>query len=417
MTAMKHLWGLPMIEPSSQTVGACLAVGRKPAGGGWPIEKNMFHVVTAKTRERKERGRAVDYRPHDPRFSAYNGADKETRTVFYGVLCYHLEEECWHPGYLMHRFPKGRGVNPKTSRGACHGNGQEAERFFGEGDVRTIECPGEGCPFRQPMKSGDTPPCMPRARFWFRPRWVPSQGKEFARWMPDGSTKPLLERPIMRLATQGREARDTFAGMLKDVRDAAEPLGIEISSWVGLPFSITLSETRQAAGVHPGENQGRRWPDITFALDGDWMEWIGWQAKTFRQLAEAPPVLALGSASDAELDPEEFGAEHLSIVPNLVKPAAVAGPSEKDTLEADIVEAPEPSSISTGEKIRLRALELWGEKKTDAEKIKLRDTVTAALDDADLIDSGDEWWKLPDAKWPAWDEINAVLTAASKEKQ
>ncbi len=320
MTAQpKQLWGLPIIEPDTQTIGVALSVGVKPKGGGWPIEKDRFHIVQAKTREREEGGKKVDYRPYDTRFEAYNNADLETRTVFYGTLCYHYEKEVWNPSYGMYRFPKGRGDNPRTKRFACTGNGVDAQRWL-EGELRDIPCPGEECGFRS---LGQPPACMPRARFWFMPRWIPSQGKAFARWLPDGSVKQLLPRPIMRLATQGREARDTFAGMLKLVRNQAAAVDFEVRSWFGLQFAITLSQGKNA-------EKGTKWPDITFSLDEDWMSWVQWQAGQFRQLAEAPEMLALGAASGDEIDPEAAGAEHAAIVPSVGKPAVVALPAEKE---------------------------------------------------------------------------------------
>lgn len=321
MTQMEHLWGLPTIQPTEQAIGAALSVGVKPVGGGYPIEKDRFHVVTAKTRERKERGgRKVEYRPHDPRFSAFNEADLETRRVFYGMLCYHREEECWHPNYGMYRFPSGDLTSPKTKRFACMGNGKTAERWV-DGAAAAIPCPGEGCPYRQD-RGEDKAPCQPRARFWFIPRWLPSQGNAFARYLPDTSIKMLLGRPIMRLSTQGRAARDTFAGMIQTVRAQAEPLG-GIPSLYGLPFEMTLSEGTNA-------EKKTRWPDITFTLDGDWFEWLRWVTTEFRQLKEAPPMVSLGSASAAELDAETVGAEHAAIVPY----SAPAGPVVKPAVEA-----------------------------------------------------------------------------------
>ncbi len=315
---MAHLWGLPIIEPTAQVVGACLALGVKPKGRrGFPEEKDRFHIVMAKTRERKEGGSKIEYRPHDTRFAAFNNADLETRQVFYAMLCYHQEMECWHPNYGMYRFPSGGLPNPRNKKFACTGNGTDAERWL-DGELTMIKGCGEGCPYRQ----GDDPPCRPRARFWFMPRWLPSQGKAFARYLPDSTVKVLLERPIMRLATQAREARDTFAGMLETVRAQAKPLG-GISSFYGMPFVMTLS---------PATNPEKRtrWHEVTFTLGGDWFEWLKWQAGEFRQLKEAPPLVALGSASDAELDPEKVGAEHAAIVPY----RAAAGPAVKPAVEA-----------------------------------------------------------------------------------
>jgi hypothetical protein len=332
---MAHLWGLPIIEPTAQVVGACLSLGVKPKERmGWPEEKDRFHIVMAKTRERGEGKGKTEYRPHDPRFAAFNTADLETRRVFYAMLCYHREEECWHPSYGMYRFQKGGLPNPKTKRFACTGNGTDAERWL-DGEATMIKGCGEGCPYRQ----GAEPPCKPRARFWFMPRWLPSQGKSFARYMKDGSVTMLLERPIMRLATQAREPRDTFAGMLKTVREQAEPLG-GISSLYGLPFVMTLFRK-----TNPEKRT--EWHEVTFTLGGDWFEWLKWQADEFKQLKGAPPLVALGSASDAELDPEAVGSEHAAIVPYrapagpAVKPAVAAVPEAID-VESESVQGSEP---------------------------------------------------------------------------
>lgn len=315
---MAHLWGLPIIEPTAQVVGACLALGVKPKGRkGWPEEKDRFHIVMAKTQERGEGIGKVEFRPHDPRFAAFNDADIHIKRTFYAMLCYHREEECWHPSYGMYRFPSSDLPNPKTKRFACTGNGVDAERWL-DGAPTMIGGCGEGCPYRQ----GDSPPCKPRSRFWFMPRWLPSQGKAFARYLPGAKVKMLLERPIMRLATQAREARDTFAGMLETVRAQAEPLG-GISSLYGLPFVMTLSHK-----TNPDKKTS--WHEVTFTLGGDWFEWLKWQANEFRQLKEAPPLVALGSASAAELDPEKVGAEHAAIVPY----RAPAGPAVKPAVEA-----------------------------------------------------------------------------------
>lgn len=402
MTKMAHLWGLPTLKPSKQTVGACLSLGIKPEGSrGYPQEKDRFHIVTAKTEERGEGRNKIEYRPHEPRFAAFNDASIHIKRVFYGMLCYHKEEECWHPSYGMYRFPGGSSLpNPRTKRFACIGNGKTAERWLNN-EAAAIPCPAEACPYRQ----GDSPGCKPRMRLWFMPRWLHSQGKDFARYLPDGSLKVLLERPIMRFATQSREARDTFAGMLKQVEEQAAMLG-GIRSLYGLPFTMALSE-------QTNPEKRTKWHETTFTLGGDWFEWMKWQADAFGQLAAAPPLVALGSASAAELDAETVGAEHAAIVPYVraagpaVKPATVveALPLEagRDGPEGEPGEhSPEaislpPASLSTADKI-----DVW----IDENGFEGRhEEIASALSGADLIGRNQGW---SDCQEP-WENVKKVL--------
>jgi len=412
MAKMAHLWGLPTLEPSRQSVGACLSLGVKPKGRrGFPEQKDRFHVVMAKTQERGQGKGKIDFRPHDPRFAAFNDADIETRRVFYAMLCYHREQECWHPSYGMYRFPKGSNfANPRTKCFACIGNGTTAERWL-DGGAAAIPCPGEGCPFRQ----GDSAPCKPRARFWFMPRWLPSQGKEFARWMKDGSITNLLERPIMRLATQSREARDTFGGMLEEVREQAKPLG-GVRSWYGMPFVMTL-------GPASNPEKKTKWYETTFTLGGDWFEWLKWQAAEFGQLAAAKPLVALGSASAAELDGEAVGAEHAAIVPYVapigpaVKPAVTVEPApegearpEGSSPEAERRSPPTSPASPSGPLSTSDKIEAWMEENGFKGR---KSDVTRALSGADLVDKGKRWYDCAEE----WSSVKPVLdTLAEKGK-
>ncbi|MCZ6507170.1 MAG: hypothetical protein O7A04_03845 [Acidobacteria bacterium] len=385
---LAHLWGLPpeKMKPKTGAVRTCLAVGIKGPKGN-PIEKDRFHVVEGKTRQRlAQGGRKIEYRRHDREFEAFNSLPADDRRIFYAHLIHHDEKELWHPGYYMHRAQRSSGlVNPAGNKPSCHGNGIDAQRWI-DGKYQMIDCPGEGCPFRD----GDQPACKPRARFWFRPVWKPTQGQALARYLPDATVKQLLGRPMMRLQSQGDEARDTFAGMLKEVRDLAEPLGIEIRSWFGLPFSMALGE-----GSNP--EKGTRWPTITFTLDGDWLEWIQWQAGQFQQLAEAPTVLALGSASPDELDAETVGDDHAAVVPvttSTSKPAARAVADPAPAPAGDVVDV-EPVASDEVEKERTN-VEFIGGWMAESGYDKRKALVTDCLRDTDpqLINSRMQWYMI-----------------------
>ena len=332
---LKVLRGLPpeQLKPRASTVGACLRVGQKDPERGFPIDKHMFFVVEPETRDSTGPGRKFEYRQVDRRFDGFHKLQPSQRSTFYGTFAQHHKEEIWTHGEFCHRGPSERPdvTNPRHRGPWCHGNAVVAERWDGS-SYQDIPCPGPACPFQQKtfrrkptakqrragQQGGLYSPCAPKAKIYFYPRWPSFLGD----WAADA------ERPLMKFASGGQLMRDTFAGLFAEVEKSANGL-IEIQSWFGLPFSISL-------GARTNPQEQHRYPVIRFALDGDPIAWMRWQGQTFQGLLEAPVALALGAVSPNELDSDTVGSDDdLTSAGPAVKPAVVAEP---DVVEVESVQ-------------------------------------------------------------------------------
>jgi hypothetical protein len=234
-----------------EPVGVVLSCGVKKAGGGYPVEKDRFHLVVP----REDNG----VRPHHPAFAAFNAAATGKRQLVRGNLVHGTKGECWE-GYLRAQTgPKSVGMHPNR-RPFCQGDGVRAERWSGEepDDYMAIQCPNERCEYRL-----TTPPaCKPFSRLLFRLRW------------PDGNPLPSM---LCKYTSGGWYTYSNLLGFFDYLENSAKQIGLEQYSLFGFPFSLALTQqTKPAAKT--------RFPVVVIAPEADPVEFFARQSEQLSQL-------------------------------------------------------------------------------------------------------------------------------------
>jgi hypothetical protein len=321
-----------LVEPTPHPVGAVLTAGRKLARGGVG-GKALFWVGLPTTEAVSKQGRHGKYsdqvRPLHPSYRAFNELalcnrcrqglsgklddclcrDQEfsdQRMVIDAVLVHAKAEEFRENRFYANTHPKGApGASPPHQGPWCHGGGVRAQRWMGEGpEYQDISCPGNACRFRQ----GDRPPCAFRLRLLFMPVW----------------SGPLAGLPcdLFRFASNGREAKSTFEGVLEEarliVRGVFGDPNMEISNWQGLPFRILH-------GFKTSKAKASRYTNIKFA-PGDIRGWVREQAREIRELKAGPQPLTLLAEVNQTAEAHGDASEPITIGP-VDRPALVAKPN------------------------------------------------------------------------------------------
>jgi len=234
-----------------EPVGVVLSCGVKKAGGGFPIEKDRFHLVVP----REDNG----VRPHHPAFSAFNAADPGKRQLVRGNLVHATKADCYE-GYLRAQTgPKAIGMHPNR-RPFCTGDGVHALRWMGDGpdNFAEIKCANERCEYRL-----STPPgCKPFTRLLFRLRW------------PDGNPLPSM---LCKFTSGGWYTYSNVLGFFDYLEETARQIGIQSPSLFGFPFTLALTQQTKPS-------QKTRFPVVVIAPEADPVEFFARQSEQIAQL-------------------------------------------------------------------------------------------------------------------------------------
>ena len=210
----------------TEPVGCALTVGRRRGNSPVPVEKDVFHIMTA-------RQTANGNRETHPAFAWWEQLDKADRKTVRGVLVGPWDR-MFRQSYRA-QIIKGRSI-PPGNQPKCVGDGQRARRFAGEkgsDDWREIVCAGEQCPFRQETTDDNGKPikaqCSPSTLLLFRldfPAWIKAKYEPLA--------------PVARFASNGWRSFRNSLGLREHLDRAAADLGLADYSPVGFRFTINL---------------------------------------------------------------------------------------------------------------------------------------------------------------------------------
>lgn len=292
----------PELTTPREMPAAVLTCGRKKAGGGMvpgSTERFWIGMATGADRNTPRKGH--------PAFSAFNDRTPPRDGLvlpqaFMRCLLVHddVDQARKIDRGVYRGDPKDPRVkNPPHQGSWCSGDGHRAARWDGK-DYEDIECPNLDCPFAQ----GADPACKVRISVLFYPRW---DGTPF-----EGDGMPQV---LMKYVSKGRRMLEAFEGMLHHAQAQAKSFGVEIKSWHGFPYAMTIA-TRTAPG--------KRYTDVSFTPDGDLIGWLMRQRDQTRALGGAPPVglLEAPMATDEQAGIDE-DLTSLDPVGPSVKPAQV----------------------------------------------------------------------------------------------
>jgi len=265
-----------------EPIGATLAIGRRDRPNGPPVEKDRFHLLYPHE--------INGLRPQHPDFAAFNAAPAEARRVVGLVFvspAWYGEGGALQQSYLAQKLSD----RPRGDQGApgqvpvCVGDGVSARRYFGEkgsDDWRHIPCPGEACPYRQPVSDRQGADCKPTTRLIARLDWPePPAGK---RPMPSS---------VVRFASRGWDTYRAVRGMYESVAQSATMFGVPIEQVppFGLRFRLLVQDrTRAAVGSSPG----RRYPvTVASLIDSavDHVQRVLAMGQQIRALTASAPLL------------------------------------------------------------------------------------------------------------------------------
>ncbi len=276
---MKRPEGIADLSPN-EPLGAAISLGVRKESGGYPIDKEFFHIVVPRSRD--------GIRPHHPLFDFFNNADKgmeeaikrgthqSRRKTLKGNILHRERPQCFEHRLTMHAFPKSAPA-PRAHphmRPVCEGDGTHAIRWMQDEagqEFSNIRCPNERCEYRLTEPAA----CKPFMRLLFRLRWA----------------KPDLPTPLVKLTSRSWESTANILGLFTMLEAAAKELGIQQPTLYGFPFTLTLIERTKPA-------KRARYPVITVSPDQDPVDFFLAQK---RKLAELPaPALALPDMQDDE---------------------------------------------------------------------------------------------------------------------
>lgn len=281
-----------------EPVGAVLSVGVKSAAGGYPTDRDRFHIKLPHERD--------GIRPLHPSFAAFNAAKPDARRRVLANLMHMRIEDAVSFRRMMYRLPKqmtNRFPAPPNRRPQCEGNGRTAVRHLDTG-FETIRGCGDLCEFA--MNGG---PCKPRLEVYFRPQW----------------TREEWPAPLMKFASGSVYCLNSLLTFLDFVAEAATGAGLCPPSKepgdgfdrlrdhgvpvMGLPFSLLLEE-------RTSRERKTRFPVVEFAAEGDIMRWLDLTQAQIRQIAEGRVELpALPSVR--ELSDDEVALDSRELQPGL----------------------------------------------------------------------------------------------------
>lgn len=241
-----------------QPVGVVLSAGIKKAGGGFPVEKEHYHLVVP----REDNGT----RPHHPAFAAFNSAPSEKRRMVRGNLVHATKGECFE-GYLRNQASKQLGMHPNR-RPYCQGDGVHAIRWMGDepDNYVDIKCPNEQCEYRLTTPAA----CKPFSRLLFRLRW------------PEGNPLPPM---LCKYTSGGWYTYTNLLGFFEYLDRTAREIGLVHYSLFGFPFTMTLTQqTKPSAKT--------RFPVTVITPEADPVEFFARQSEQIK-LAQGAQFEAL----------------------------------------------------------------------------------------------------------------------------
>lgn len=281
-----------------EALPCAVALGKK-AAGGFPTEKDRFHILIGRALEEDRGGRKVEVRPPHPDFAAFNAAPKEQRKSIPCVVAHLHAPDCISLQHLAYRLP--RNSHPKRLP-VCTGDGVVAKRWNGS-TFDTIRCPGFECEFKREVEANGKKwpaPCKAQSKLVLRFNW---------RRLPEGHPFRNLPEMPFKFVSGGVNTATYIQGFLDAIERACAGFGIDFSllPLFGLPVRLEMHEQK-------GPEQ--RFPVASLVIDGgDPIAWIAAQLErrehvarlagvdTMAPLALTGPVMQSGdeAADDVEI--------------------------------------------------------------------------------------------------------------------
>jgi hypothetical protein len=254
---------------------ACVVeVAKKiPDGPGWkPIRpftagvpetaQWSFVIMTAAPTTMISRGGfQAPARTIHPAFALFNSQHPDKTSTLRCRIIHWRAQDCWRFHLGAYQAPR-KGDSP-PSGWWCRGNAKEAIRWI-DGQWQKIVCPARACEYQQEHfgAKGDMPWCKPNLTLIAQFAW------------PAGNPLP---KQVFQWESKSWNNYGSAEGMFSHIREMGEKMGIKDFPVIGLPFTMTIAETRK---------KQRRYPEVRFSVEGDLMEWMGKVTMTMQRTGE-----------------------------------------------------------------------------------------------------------------------------------
>lgn len=217
-----------------------------------------FSIMQSVTTSTVQRGsKTAPAREPHPQFDAFNTCHpSKARTLRCRIVNW-LESDAYQYWLGAYQSP---GKQQSEQKGWwCRGDGKNAERWI-DGKLTSIPCPGELCEYQQEKfgPKGNAPHCKPNLRLISQFNWPD---------LPDGRPNPL-PKVVFEFDSKSWNNIANANGLFDMIHQVTTKMGYPIGKFpvFNLCFTMNLKER-----VKPD----RKFPEVSFSLDGDIMDWIG----------------------------------------------------------------------------------------------------------------------------------------------
>jgi hypothetical protein len=355
----KRLPGVKTID-GRLTPSVVVAMGRKYEGewctdrqgkkywgkAGMPVEKDRFHILSVGFEPEPIKGSKAPglgkYRhPPHPEFGRFHAAPVEERRTLRGHLLLPRAEDCHEAGYVAPDLERGRGAVPdggvwgKTSTGApaCIGDGERAQRHFGDGEdgqptYQEVPCRDRTCIFRKRDL------CKPLAILYFQLDGTPYDAP----------------RVVARFQSRGYRTVEALKGFFEMIEQVAKGMALAPGTWdlTGLPFEMHIG-----MAIQPKQDKTHKFPTATFSpIDlPSFLQAKARSRQTLMGLPGSPLLLESGEEADELVVERQPLEEVLDAVAPRGLPAVVAVvPPAAETEPAAETPPPVPKELTPLEK-------------------------------------------------------------------
>lgn len=234
-----------------------------------------FNVLQSVTTTTVQRGSIkAPARELHPQFAAFNQcAPVMARTLRAKFVAWH-EKDAWQNYLGTYQSANGK---EKIPGWWCRGDAHTAERWDAQTEkFKKIPCPGENCEFQQPNfgYKKDQALCKPNLKIWAQFNWPD---------LSDGRQNPM-PKVLFQLDSKSWNNIANIQGMFSQIFDIAAPMGYKLGEFPVFNLQFTMNLKERVKG-------NKKYPEISFSIDGDVMDWMG-KIRVIQQQTPFRPVLA-----------------------------------------------------------------------------------------------------------------------------
>jgi len=254
-----------------------------------------FHIMQSVPTAKNQRGQPIR-EPH-PMFEAFNTCHPEKARTLRARIVNWLETDAYKNYLGAYKPPEGSAFKAPEKGGFwCQGDAVRARRYI-NGEFKDIPCPNRLCDYSQEGSGprGQGTHCKPHIELVAQFNW---------------SEESKLPRVLFEWDSQSWNNVSNIEGMFQQINDLASRIGFARGKFplVNLQFTMNLKERHKAGG---GNRKAKNFPEVSFSVDGDIMQWMQGNAMLAQNSAQMQQVQLEAPAPLGALPPPGYTAEQM----------------------------------------------------------------------------------------------------------